>query len=95
MPDEVRRKLRRDDGIDPFTVGFGEIDEAPGRRLCDQLLLRIPLERERHAIGAVAVPPQLVDEVSDEQFGAAGDERDLRFADNHCRHGDRASAHVA
>ena len=89
VTDEVRRKLRGDDEIDAFAVGLAEIDHAPGGGLREQFFLRVPLERHRHAFGAVATAAQFVDEAADVQLGATVHERHLRLA-----HGDR-SDHVA
>ena len=77
MTDEIRRELRRDHGVDALAVRLGQIDEPPRGRLREQLLLRVPLERNRHPLGAIAVPAQFVDQPANVQLGAAVNEGDL------------------
>ena len=83
MADEIGRELRRDDRIDPLAVRLGQIDQPPRGGLRQQLVFRIPLERNRHALGAVAAARQLVDQAAHVQLRAAVHERHLRLADEH------------
>jgi hypothetical protein len=46
------------------------------------LVLRIPLERDADQLGLVAVQPELPDQLPDVVFGAALDERDLSLTDD-------------
>ena len=71
MAHEVGRKLGRDHRVDALAVRFGQIDHPPCGGLRQQLFLRIPLERHRHALGAVAAARQLVHEAAHEQLRAA------------------------
>src|SRR5207249_5122356 len=73
----------RDHEIDRFAVALREVDHPPCRGLRQQLLLRIPLERNRRALGSESPPAQLADEAADVQFGAAVHQRHLRLADQH------------
>src|SRR5260370_40288765 len=83
VPDKVSGKLGRDDGIDRLPIGLREVDEPPGRRLREKLLLRVPLEGNCHTLGAVPAAPKFVDQSPDVEFRASVDERHLRFADDH------------
>ena len=51
VPREIGGELGRDDQIDRAAVALAEIEQTPRRRVRQDLFLRIPLERERHAIG--------------------------------------------
>src|SRR5262249_39900126 len=80
---------RGDYGVDPHTVGFGEIDNPPRRRVIQQSILGIPFERNRYAFGPIATTRELLSETLDEQFGAAmAYERHARLTDEN-----RAGSH--
>ena len=81
MADEVGGELGRNHRVDPLAIGLGEIHEPPGGRLCEELLLRIPLEGNRGRLRVVPLAPQFVHETLDVQLGAAAHEWDLCFAD--------------
>ena len=80
MAGEVGRELRGDDEIDAFAVALAQIDHAPCGGLREQFFLRVPLERHRHAFGAIAAAAQFAHEAADVQLGAAVHERHLRLA---------------
>ena len=84
MPREVGRELRRDDQVDRAAVALAQVEHPPGRGVRQDLLLRIPLERQRHPIGGDAARAQLGDQLLDQQLGAAAHERHLRLADQDC-----------
>ena len=48
----------------------------------EQPILRVPLEGNRDALGAIAVQPELSDELADVQFRAPVDEGHLRLTDH-------------
>ena len=81
VPGEVGRELRGDDEIDRAAVALAEIEQTPRGGVRQDFVLRIPLERQRHAIGGDAARAQLAHELLHEQLGAAAHERHLRFAD--------------
>ncbi len=81
VADEVRREFRRDHGVDPLVVRLGEIDEAPRGRLREQLRFRVPLERDRDALGTIPAARQLGDQAAHVQLRATVRERHLRFTD--------------
>ena len=81
MADEVGGELGRNHRVDPLAIGLGEIHEPPGGRLCEELLLRIPLEGNRGRLRVVPLAPQFVHETLDVQLGAAAHEWHLCFAD--------------
>ena len=83
MADEVGRKLGRDHEIDRLAVALRKVDHPPRRGLRQQLLLRIPLERNRHPLGPEPPPAKLADEAADVQLRAAVHQRHLRLADQH------------
>ena len=58
--------------------------------MSEDLLFRIPLERQRDTLHGVPAGPELRDETADVQLGASLHERHLRLADH-----DRADVHEA
>ena len=72
-------------------VRLAEIEQAPRRGMREDLLFRIPLEGQRHAIGFVSAGPELRHEAADVDFGAPVHERHLHLAhDNRANHDLRA-----
>ena len=81
MPGEVGGKTRGDQQIDWLAVARREIEQAPRGGLREQLLFRLRAKRQRDEIDLVAAMSQHVDERSDVQLGAAGDERHVSVGD--------------
>src|SRR5262249_26086195 len=71
MPNEIRRKLGRDDEVDLGSVRLLQVDETPQERLREDADARIPLERQRHEVGFVAPDTQLADETVREHLRPA------------------------
>ena len=83
MPRQIGGELGGDHQVDRPAVALGEIEQPPGRGVRQDLLLRVPLERQRHPVGVEAAGPQLVDQLPHQQLGAAADQRHLGLADEH------------
>jgi hypothetical protein len=81
VPDEVGRELRSDHEIDRPAVAFTQVEQAPGRRVREDLALRIPLERHAHELGQVAARPELPHELADVHLRATVHEGHLGFTD--------------
>ncbi len=82
MADEIRRKLRADDEVDRLAVGLAQIDQPPRGRMREDLLLRIPLERNADELGLISVGAQLLVQRANVVLGAAVHERNLDLADD-------------
>jgi hypothetical protein len=80
VPCEIAGKLGADDQVDRPAVALGQVEQPPRGGVAQDLVLRIPLEGQRDAVGFEAARAQLVDELADQQLGSAPDERHLRFA---------------
>ena len=87
---EIRRELRADDQVDRPAVALAEVEQPPCGGVGEDLVFRIPLERQRDALHGVPAGPELRDEAADVQLGASLHERHLRLADH-----DRADVHEA
>ena len=81
MPRKIGRELGRDHQVDGAAVALAEVQQPPRRRMRQDLVLRIPLEGQRHPIGGDAARAQLSDQLLDEQLRAAAHQRNLRLAD--------------
>ena len=81
MPREIRRELRADHQVDGPAVALGQVEQPPRRGVREDFVLRIPLEGQRHPVGLEAPGAELIDELADQQLGAAPDKRYLGFAD--------------
>ena len=83
MAGEVGRELRGDDAVDRLAVALGQIDHPPRGGVREELVLRIPLERQstRARRGSRARRSSSTSS-RDVQLGAAVHERHLRFADH-------------
>ena len=75
MLDHVRRKLRRDHGVDRPAVRLLEVEKPPEERLGQHALARIPLERNGDELRLVPVLAQLVDDVGADEACTAGHDR--------------------
>ena len=82
--------------IDRPAVALVEIEQPPRRRVREDLVLRVPLERHADEFGVVAVLAQLAHELAHVELGAAVNERHLRFADeNGAGHSGRSGGNPA
>jgi len=59
---EVRRELGGDHQIDGAAVAFAQIEEPPRRSVREDLVLRVPLERQRDTVRVDASGAELVDQ---------------------------------
>ena len=82
MAHEVGRELRRDHEIDRLAVALAQVEQPPGRGVRQDLVLRIPLERDADQLGVVAARAQLAHQLAHVDLGAAVHERHLRLADD-------------
>src|SRR5262249_7430082 len=62
---EVGRKLRRDDEVDRPSVALAEIQQAPCGGMRQDLLLRIPLERDADELRLVSARDELAQQLAD------------------------------
>ena len=77
MPNEVGGNLVATTMSIALAVGLGQIEQAPEKRLSQDPGARIPLERDRDAVGLVAPRPQLLDERVGEDLAPPVRERHL------------------
>ena len=77
VANEVGRKLRSDDDVDPLAVRLVEIEHPPQKRLREHARPRVPLEGNADEIRVVASCAQLVDESVGEDLGPTSGERHL------------------
>src|SRR5215813_5929177 len=90
MPYEIGREFCRDDEIDRFAICLRQVNQPPKGSLRQQLLFGVPLERNRHSLGAHSALAQLLNETLDVQLGASMHQRHLGVADK-----SRPDRHVA
>jgi len=77
--DEVGRELGGDHGVHRPLEGAAHIDQAPCRRVRQQLLPRAVAKGDRNQIRFHPVRAQCAHELADQDFRAAADKRRLAF----------------
>ncbi len=71
-------------------AALAQIDQAPGGGVREDLVLRVPLERDRNAAGLVPALAQPQNQFAHVRLGPAFDEGHLRLA-----HGNGSNGHLA